>query len=95
MRGETKEVDFRGMGMVTVMTHYRVRLSADGNTIYFDDSFRTRLVLVNDCWDRGQVYGPQLGSIRNDVGVGLGGMTFSVRFKQLPGAPQRIILERQ
>lgn len=93
VKGELKQVSFYGRGLQTIATRYNVRLTEDGNTIYFDDSFRQRIVLVNQDWERGQTYHP--GGSQNDVGVAIAGMTFSVRFKRLPGAPQRIIIERQ
>ena len=92
-KGETKEVAFHGRGLQTIATRYNVRLTEDGNTIYFDDSFRQRIVLVNQDWERGQNYHPT--SSENDVGVAISGMTFFVKLKDLPGAPQRIIIERR
>ena len=93
VKGETKEVAFRGRGLQTIATHYEVRLSEDGNTIYFDESSRQRIVLVNQDWEHGQTYSPD-GS-RNDVGVSIAGMTFFVKYKSLPGSPQRVIIERR
>lgn len=93
VRGESKEVEFRGRGTQTIATHYDARLSDDGNTIYFDGSYRERVVLVNETWERGQTYQPS-GS-RNDVGVNIAGMTFFVKYKALPGGPQRIIIEHR
>lgn len=92
VKGETKQVAFYGRGLQTIATRYNARLSDDGNTMYFDDSFRQRIVLVNQDWERGQPYRPA-GS-QNDVGVAISGMTFFVKFKELPGAPQRLIIER-
>ena len=92
-KGELKQVSFYGRGLQTIATRYNVRLTEDGNTIYFDDSIRQRIVLVNQDWERGQTYHP--GGSQNDVGVAIAGMTFLVRFKRLPGAPQRIIIERR
>jgi hypothetical protein len=92
-KGETKQVDFHGRGLQTIATRYNVRLAEDGNTLYFDDSFRQRIVLVNQNWERGQAYQP--GGTQNDVGVGISGMTFFVKLKELPGAPDRIIIERR
>ena len=92
VRGETKEVEFRGRGRNTVATHYDVRLSDDGNTVYFDDSSNRRIVMVNHDWEHGEYYQPT-GTI-NDVNVALLGMTFFVKLKGLPGAPTKIIIER-
>ena len=93
VRGERKEIEFRGRGLQTIATSYEVHLTEDGNTIYFDGSYRERVVLVNETWDRGQTYQPA-GS-KNDVGVSIAGMTFFVKYKELPGAPQRIIIEHR
>ena len=92
-KGETKQVAFCGRGLQTIATRYNARLTEDGNTIYFDDSFRQRVVLVNQEWERGQTYRP--AGTRNDVGVAISDMTFSVKFKDLPGAPQRVIIEHR
>lgn len=92
-KGETKQIDFRGRGLQTIATRYNARLTDDGNMIYFDDSHRQRIVLVNQDWENGQRYQPD--GTQNDVGVALAGMTFFVKFKDLPGAPRRIILERR
>lgn len=92
-KGETKQVAFRGRGLQTIATRYNVRLTADGNTIYFDDSSRQRIVLVNQDWERGQTYRPN--GTRNSVGVAVADMTFTVKFKDLPGAPQRVIIEHR
>lgn len=93
VKGEIKRVKFYGRGMNTIATEYTVRLAEDGNTIYFDDSFRKRVVLVNENWDSGQSYRPN--GTENDVGVGLADMTFHVRLKEISGAPQRIIIDHR
>jgi hypothetical protein len=92
-KGETKQVAFNGRGLQTIATRYNARLTEDGNTIYFDDSFKQRIVLVNQEWERGQTYRPP--GTENDVSVAIAGMAFFVKFKDLPGAPQRIIIERR
>ena len=92
-KGELKQVVMRGRGLQTIATRYNARLAEDGNTIYFDDSYRERIVLVNQEWERGQTYRP--AGTENDVSVAIAGMTFFVKFKDLPGAPPRIIIERR
>jgi hypothetical protein len=92
-KGEIKQVAFYGRGLQTIATRYDARLSEDGNTIYFDVSFRQRIVLINQNWDRGQTYRPD-GS-QNDSGVAISGLTFFVKFKNLPGAPRKIIIEHR
>lgn len=93
VKGETKKVTFYGRGNNTLNTTYNLHLTDDGNTVIFDDSFRARIVMVNQTWERGQSYRP--GDTRNDVSVGLSGMSFFVKFKELAGAPQRIIIEHR
>lgn len=94
LKGETKRVPFRGRGLQTIATEFEVRLSDDGNTLYFDSGYRDRIVLVNHQWDRGETYGGP--GMVNDVNVGLSGMTFHVRCKALAGAePARIIIEKR
>ena len=93
IKGETKNVSFRGRGMQTIATEYAVRLSDDGNTVYFDDESRQRAVFVNHDWEHGETYRPA-GTV-NDVSVGLSGMTFLVKLKPLRGAPQKVIIENR
>jgi hypothetical protein len=92
-KGETKQIAFYGRGLQTIATRYNVRLTEDGNTLYFDDSFRQRIVLVNQDWERGQNYRPT-GS-QNDVGVAISGMSFFIKYKDIPGGPQRVIIEHR
>lgn len=91
IKGETKKVPFRGRGMQTIATEYAVRLSEDGNSIFFDDESRQRAVFVNRDWEHGETYQP--AGTMNDVSVGLSGMTFLVRYKNLAGGPSRVIIE--
>lgn len=93
IKGEAKKVPFRGRGMQTIATEYVVRLSEDGNTIYFDDESNQRAVFVNHDWEHGETYQPA-GTV-NDVSVGLSGMTFFVKLKILPGAPSKVIIETE
>ena len=93
IKGETKKVPFRGRGMQTIATEYLVRLSEDGNTLYFDDESRQRAVFVNHDWEHGERYQPS--GTMNDVSVGISGMTFFVKLKSLPGAPSKVIIENR
>lgn len=93
IKGESKRVSFRGRGMQTIATEYLVRLSEDGNTLFFDDESRQRAVLVNHDWEHGERYQPS--GTMNDVNVGLSGMSFFVKLKTLPGAPSRVIIENR
>lgn len=93
VKGETKTVNFRGRGVQSIATRYDVRLSDDGNTIYFDESSRQRIVMVNHDWEHGERYQP--AGTMNEVSVALSGMTFFVKFKGLPGAPPKMIIENR
>ena len=93
VKGETKTVGFRGRGVQTIATRYDIRLSDDGNTIFFDDSSRQRVVMVNHDWEHGESYKP--AGTMNDVNVALTGMTFYVKLKGLPGAPTKMIIENR
>lgn len=93
IKGEAKKVPLRGRGMQTIATEYMTRLSADGNTVYFDDESRQRAVFVNHDWEHGETYRPA-GTV-NAVSVGLSGMTFFVKLKPLQGAPQKVIIENR
>lgn len=93
IKGETKTVPFRGRGMQTIATDYAVRLSDDGNTVYFDDESKQRAVFVNHDWEHGESYRP--GGTVNDVSVGLSGMSFFLKLKPLQGAPQKVIIENR
>lgn len=93
VRGESKRVEFYGRGNNTLNTSYNIRLSDDGNTVVFDDSCRQRIVMVNSTWESGQTYRPE--GTRNDLSVGLAGMTFFIKLKELAGAPHRLIIEHR
>ena len=93
IKGETKKVPFRGRGVQTVATEYVVRLSEDGNTIYFDDHSKKRAVFVNHDWEHGETYQPN--ETVNDVTVGLASMTFLVRYKNIAGGPTKVIIEHR
>lgn len=91
VRGEAKDVEFRGLGPQTVATTYRVRLSDDGNTVHFADGTSYRTVFVNTDWEKGERI--ESARIRNDVGVVLDGCSIYLKHKMLPGAPNRLIIE--
>lgn len=93
IKGETKKVSFHGRGVQTIATEYVVRLSDDGNTLYFDDESRQRAVFVNHDWEHGESYRP--AGTMNDVSVGFSGMSFFLKLKTLHGAPQKVIIENR
>ncbi len=96
VRGETKEVEFRGHvdRARSMVSRYKVMLSDDGHTFYFNSDARDRIALVDDGWDRGQSYSIT-GHTWNDVNAGAGGMTIGIRLKEMPGSPKRVIIERR
>jgi hypothetical protein len=98
VRGESKEVEFHGHAdrIRNLISRYPVKLSEDGHTFYFNSTSADRIVLVDDGWERGRVY-PVTGHTWNDVNAGIGGLTISIRFRDMtmPGAPQRVIIEHR
>lgn len=101
VRGEAKEIEFRGAvdqhGVTkAIVTRCKVRLSDDASTFYFNDGSARRIVLTNDgAWERGAVY-PMAGrGISNDLGVNLADMTMTLRYRGLDGVPKRIIIEHR
>lgn len=92
-RGETKLVTIVQVGSVSQSAGFPIRLSADGNTVYFDERSSDQAVLVNHDWERGQRYTSP--DTRGRSGIRLVGATFFVKFKELPGAPQRVIIENR
>ncbi len=96
VRGETKEVEFRGRAdnVRNLVSRYPVQLSEDGHTLYFNSESPNRITLVDDGWERGRTY-PVTGHTLNEVTVGMSGMTISVKYKDMSGAPQRLIIEHR
>lgn len=96
VRGETKEIEFRGHvdRVRSLVSRYKVMLSDDGHTFYFNSNARDRIALVDDGWDRARSYSIT-GHTWNDVNAGAGGMTIGIRLKEMPGSPQRMIIERR
>lgn len=91
VRGETRFVSFTRTGQVAQSVDIPVRLSDDGNTLFFDDDSSGQVVFTNYDWERGQT--ASLTSPRG--GIGLEGASLFIKYKELPGAPQRIIIERR
>jgi hypothetical protein len=91
VRGERKHVPFTRNGKVAETISFSVRLSEDGNMLYFDDDNSRQVVFANYDWERGQT--GVLTSPRG--GFGLEGASIIIKYKELPGAPQRLIIERR
>jgi hypothetical protein len=96
VRGETKTVEFRGHvdRARSLVSRYKVKLSDDGHTFYFNSDARDRIALVDDGWDRVRSYSIT-GHTWNDVNAGAGGMTIGIRLKEMSGSPQRMIIEHR
>ncbi len=96
VRGETKEIEFRGHvdRARSLVSRYKVALSDDGHTFYFNSDARDRIALVDDGWDRNRSYSIT-GHTWNDVNAGAGGMTIGIRLKEMLGSPKRVIIERR
>ncbi len=56
IRGEAKEIEIVRKGKSHAKNTAMVRLSEDGRTFYFDDKQSSKLVLVDQGWDRGKTY---------------------------------------
>lgn len=93
IKGETKIVVFRVQGVHAFESSYVVRLSEDGNTVFFNDESSERFVFVNRNWDRGETYSPS--SSKYTDSVGLSGMTFFIKFKPISENTSRIIIEHR
>lgn len=91
VRGETKFVTFTRTGQVGQAVDIPVRLSEDGYTLFFDDDSSGQVVFTNIDWERGQT--ASLTSPRGSIG--LEGATIFIKYKELPGSPKRIIIERR
>jgi hypothetical protein len=96
VRGESKEIEFRGHvdRARSLVSRYKVKLSDDGHTFYFNSDARDLIALVDDGWDRGRSY-PITGHTWNDINAGAGGMTIGIRLKEMPGSPHRVIIEHR
>jgi len=94
VRGERRDVEFTQAGNPYVKSLVTVRLADDGNTFYFDEVARKRIVIVNDGWERGRVYRPHDIS-RDDGPSGAAGVMIRIKLKELPGAPERVIIKER
>lgn len=88
-RGESKSIPFTRTGRIAQTISFLVRLSEDGHSLFIDDDSHGHVVLTNLDWERGQRFGiTTTGGSFNLVGA-----TAFIKFKELPGAPNRIIIE--
>lgn len=93
IKGESKTIEFHGRDIRGSLGRYDVRLSDDGNMVYFNEDFSGRMVLANRDWEHGENYTPIVG--RNGDYGAPSGMRFFVKYKRLSGAPDRVIIETE
>lgn len=76
---------------------WTVAFSEDGHTVTLNDTGRgPPIVLVDDStWERGRPVALTARGQLQSGAVDLAGMTATIRYKELPGAPPRMILERR
>jgi len=88
-RGETKEVTFKRADRSYESTAILMKLSEDGNTLFFDAPARKRIVIPNDGWAHGRTYSslPQIGTREGHSGAV--GITIQISLKPLPGGPPK------
>ena len=89
LRGERKEIHFKRDGRSYETTGITMKLGEDGNTFYFDEPARKRIVITNDGWERGRTYSgfPEIGS--HDGHSEASGISIRIAFKPLPDYPHR------
>lgn len=102
LKGERRKIELRGQRVKdnriwTLYETWDVRFKEDGHTIILNDSpYEHTIHLVDDgTWEKGQpkalIQQGQLYSGR----INLSGMTATIRFKDAPGKPERIIIEQR
>ncbi len=74
---------------------WMVNFSEDGHTVTLNDSGRgPPIVLINDgTWERGRPVNLNARGQNHSGAVDLAGMTATLRYKELPGSPPRVIIE--
>lgn len=102
VKGEFKDIEIigryqSGNNIRTVRESWKVRFSEDGNTLYLNETpFEHTMILVNSgSWDEGVTVSlAAQGQVRSGE-VLLRDMTASIRYKNLPGMPTRLIIDRR
>lgn len=92
-KGERKLVAVTRAGQIAQTVDIDARLSEDGNTFYFDDGSNDQVILVNRDWASGQSDTPR--QTDRSSGYRLVGATYTIKMKDLPGAPSRLIIEHK
>ena len=93
IKGEIKAIEFHGADVRAVLDRGTARLSEDGNMVYIDEETRDRVVLANSDWEHGQAYMPS--AAHGGKYASRHGITYRIKYKQLPGAPARVIIETE
>jgi hypothetical protein len=102
IKGERKKIELRGQivkdnRIRSIYERWEVQFKEDGHTVILNESpFEHTIHLVDDgTWEKGQpkalIQQAQLYSGR----INLSGMTATIRFKDAPGKPERIIIEQR
>lgn len=98
IKGEQRRIELIGHhGNRSYRDDWWVSFSEDGHTVVLNDTrFDSRLVLVdNGGWEKGHpVALTSLGPTQIDR-LSLHGMLATIRYKPLPGMPQRVIIEQR
>lgn len=92
VRSERKEVEFIQRGRPDSRNRIDVRLADDGHTFYFDESARDRISLISTGWEQGKTH-PALNVQDKRSRSEARDLTITIKFKELPGAPRRIIIQ--
>ena len=91
VRGEARNITITQQGRVSQSVEFPVRFAEDGNTFFFYADQSSQTPMINHSWDRGQRY----RLTTRDNNFNLVNASVIIRYKDLPGAPQRIILEQR
>jgi hypothetical protein len=92
IRGEARLVEFVQRNNSTLRTEIPVRLSEDGNTLFFDCDSVRRIAIVNDGWETGRLYHPE-ELPEHSSWSGASGLIMRLQFKELPGSSARLIIQ--
>lgn len=92
-RGERKAITITQDGQVQRSHDFSVTLSADGQTLVFDEGSSGEFVMVNRDWEKGQFY--RMPSRPRKGRISLLGATVFIKFKETADAPQRVIIEHR
>ncbi len=102
LRGERKRITLvgrRGQGtrVHRMQDHWWVRYSEDGLTLILNESgFGAPVILVDEgTWEKGQALFLAAQGQHKTGGIDLSGMSATLRYREAPGKPPRLILEQR